>query len=345
MSLNPPTTNEWQQLYAAAAQIKALAPWEWMREDDVFGVQNPETGDLGFVSVMGALGEHHAVAVYLGAESLYRFWALHQAGPQMRPEAILEIPQLQASFEDRNTLTDKDRKVKKELGLKFRGRQAWPMFRSFRPGYLPWYIETDEARFLAIALEQLGDVAPRLRESPDMLATDDDEKYLVRVPTAAENGSAWRDEIRRVPTPKSPTLRIPMNEDALDYLAQLPLSKMTLEIDFFWTPIQVQEKRGERPSFAYNLMIVDSKSGFVLGTDVTTVADSSSLEDMYAQLPVRIVIKLDNAGFVPQQVNVQSPVVQQLVGLLGQELGFEVRLVNYLPMLEEAKAFLLDRFR
>ena len=53
------------------------------------------------------------------------------------PELFLRVPQLQASFEDRNELRDKDRQVIKELGLKFRGRQAWPMFRSYRTGLCP----------------------------------------------------------------------------------------------------------------------------------------------------------------------------------------------------------------
>lgn len=48
--------NEWRRLHEAAIQVKEIAPWEFMEETDVFGVQNPETGELGFVSVMGLLG-------------------------------------------------------------------------------------------------------------------------------------------------------------------------------------------------------------------------------------------------------------------------------------------------
>ncbi len=41
-----------------------------MTEGDVFGVQDPDTGELGFVSVMGMLGEHYAVSVYLGTRAV-----------------------------------------------------------------------------------------------------------------------------------------------------------------------------------------------------------------------------------------------------------------------------------
>ena len=59
---------------------------------------------------------------------------------------FLGVPQLQASFEDRSELHDKDRQVIKDLGLKFRGRQTWPLFRSYRAGFVPWHLDADEGR-------------------------------------------------------------------------------------------------------------------------------------------------------------------------------------------------------
>ncbi|MCC6568662.1 MAG: hypothetical protein IT315_05445, partial [Anaerolineales bacterium] len=50
-----PSLEEWRKLYDLMAQLKDLAPWEWMEEDDIFGIQMPETGELGFISVMGTL--------------------------------------------------------------------------------------------------------------------------------------------------------------------------------------------------------------------------------------------------------------------------------------------------
>jgi hypothetical protein len=53
-----PDIREWRGLHQAAVRVKEISPWEWMTEADIFGVQSPETGDLGFVSVLGMLGEH-----------------------------------------------------------------------------------------------------------------------------------------------------------------------------------------------------------------------------------------------------------------------------------------------
>jgi len=41
MTSNPPTQEEWKDLYEAARMFKELAPWKWMEDPDVFGVQEP----------------------------------------------------------------------------------------------------------------------------------------------------------------------------------------------------------------------------------------------------------------------------------------------------------------
>ena len=40
----------------------------------------------------------------------------------------------------------------KRLGLKFRGENAWPKFRSYRPGFAPWFLEKSETTTLNAAL-------------------------------------------------------------------------------------------------------------------------------------------------------------------------------------------------
>jgi hypothetical protein len=115
-----PTTEEWRRLYAAAGRVKEMAPWKWMMEDDVFGVRNPERDEIGFVSVMGAAGEHFAVGLYQGIDAFYDFRAFSEAemdeqADRMGAERVLEIPQLQASFEDRGRLEKEDRDTKSSI--------------------------------------------------------------------------------------------------------------------------------------------------------------------------------------------------------------------------------------
>jgi hypothetical protein len=40
---NEPSLKEWRTLYEAAIRVKKIAPWDWMDETDIFGVQNGKT--------------------------------------------------------------------------------------------------------------------------------------------------------------------------------------------------------------------------------------------------------------------------------------------------------------
>ena len=88
MNEDTPTLEQWQRLYAAAAEVKALAPWQWMHEGDLFAVEDPASGRIGFVSIMGAVGEHFAVAVYLGGEGLRGFIAIGNARNRVRNRIV-----------------------------------------------------------------------------------------------------------------------------------------------------------------------------------------------------------------------------------------------------------------
>lgn len=57
-----------------------------------------------------------------------------------------------------------DLQVVNRLNLKFRGRNAWPLFRSYRPGYHPWYLTSNEAKFLALALHLTMEVSLRFKK-------------------------------------------------------------------------------------------------------------------------------------------------------------------------------------
>ena len=243
-----PTLEEWRKLYQAAIRLKETAPWEWMYETDVFGVHNPETEELGFASVMGMFEQHFALALYIGPENLTRFWAMQESEDSENPEHLLETHQLQASFEDRSELTNQDRKVITQLGLHFRGRKSWPLFRSFRPGYFPWYVEAAEVRFLTHAVEQAVEVALRLKEDPDTLNTPADDCYLVRIPREEKNTLVWEDKtVTVLPADSTPT-PVPIDTEKLEELGRSLEAILLLKWTFFRFQ-HVLKRKAHGPSY------------------------------------------------------------------------------------------------
>jgi len=328
---NAPTMEEWKRLYELMEQVKQLAPWNYMFEDEIFGYEMPATSDLGFVSVMGNLGEHFAVAVYQGIKGLNGFLYVHEMGDEIEPESILQVPQLQASFEDREYLSAEERKIIKTLGLKFRGENAWPQFRGFRPNYFPWYIESDEAGMLICGLEQLLDVAPRFEKNPDILApTELDADYLLRV----RKDGHWQDTIWKNPgAKKDKPIDVQINVDDLAKLKRVMPGNFIIEFDLYKMDEPVQDKKNDRPYFPFMFMLADRDSGMILAVEL--MKPHPTLDAMMQQIPLKIINAL--TGFPPKEILVKDQSLRFLLTPLGEQAGFKVNKVARLSSIERAK--------
>jgi hypothetical protein len=348
MSEKSPTSDEWGRLYAITGRVKDLAPWKWMTEDNVFGVRNPERDEVGFVSVMGAGGEHFAVALYQGAVALYDFFALSEAArdgtaDSVEAERVLEIPQLQASFEDRGRLEKEDRDTIKNLGLKFRGANSWPMFRNYAPGMFPWFLTSSEARFLTIALEQLLVVAPRVRDDEDVLSGEEADEFLVRVPRVENARLLWEDKIMRVPEPElKKAAPAPLDPQLLESLKKLPEVTNVIEIELTMLPMPAREKK-DRPFFPYLLMLVDASSGLILGNDM--LQPLPSLDAMRAEFPTKVAEYLLKLGVKPLKIAVRTERTAQALAPLAEELGIRIKMSPKLPGLDSAMEFMGRMYR
>jgi hypothetical protein len=341
MMKNAPSLEEWRELYKAAIQVKEITPWKWMEETDIFGVQHPETDELGFVSVMGMLGEYYAIAVYRGSKGLNGFWRFQEAGHLASPEDLLEVPQLQVSFANRDELQKEDYDTIKKLKLKFRGKSDWPLFRSHRPGFFPWFVEAEEALFLRYILEQTVEVALRFKDNPLLLEPPNEESYFVRVPHRENERLTWEDRILQAPPPEPQTIPITMDLQMLDALKSIPQSKHKIESDFFMFPLPTREK-DDRPFFPYVLLMVDAQSGMILGTEM--LQPQPSLEAMWGLIPGNIVAQLARVGIRPQEIKVRSDLLLQLLQPVAKEVGFKLTQSRKLKNLDAAKESLFQHF-
>lgn len=326
--------DELRRLYDLAAAFKAQAPWTYMLEHEIFGVRNPETGEIGWISVMGHLGEHLALAVYPGSESLFGFIRLSSGEISDVPTYLFEIRQLQVSWEDREDLHRQDLEAIKALGLKFRGRQAWPMFRSFVPGHMPWFVTSEEARFLAVALEQGLEVTRRLASDKGILRPTREGYYLVRTLTA----QGWTDT-RFSPVPPSPPPPPPVDRQRLAAMRQKhPLAPITVQVDIFPVPGYIQEAPDQRPYLGYAVLVVEASSGAVLGADV--MAPKPDLAAMWETVPSKLLDILGRYTGLPSQVTVREKRFRQLLAPVVTGWGGQIKTARRLPALDHARSAL-----
>ena len=307
---------------------------------------------------MGNVGEYEAVGVYPGAEGIYGFIDF-QLDPSASPDRLIEIPQIQLSFSESKFLEKRDRALLKGVGLKFTGTK--PLFRSYRPGFLPWFITLKEARLLIHALSQTLGMTKRFAEQSITFPSNADsggdgetEPFLVRVSrqedtshkegtsrkdvteprkASSPSGLVWEDQIKRIPRPTRPPIEIRINGGLLADLKSLPLSAMQLEADLFIGPAMIGKPQ-ERPLALYMLMLADRGSRLIFGLEALTA--EHSLNTMYASVPEKVVELFWRAKVLPKQIIVRSVLLLNLLEPLEKELEIQLRCANKLPSIDKA---------
>lgn len=327
MKQDQPTLQEWRALYEAAVEFRKIEPWRWMEDSDIFGVQDPRSGEIGYCCVMGALGEVFAMAVYLGTKGLngYRLIQKGTVKPG-NPDSLFIQNCLMASFEDREFIEKEDRAIMKALGLKFRGSNEWPLFRSYRPGYFPWFLDRDEVLFLTIALQQALDVCARYKADRKTLKPPRRNHYLVRV-----QETVWRDEWKEpVPAESEPIESKPVDELRVQRIRKRVMPVQAVwEIDFFHTPIPVAE--GGRPFFPYAMMICDHDSGFVYDVYL------SSPGKYIAEFPAVFLSSIEKNGIIPLEILIRKKEAADLLTPYAVALDIKISSAKRLNTIDKAR--------
>lgn len=320
-----PSIAEWRRLYAAAQAFREQAPWVRLTDTDLFAVEG-QAGQVAYCSTMGAGGMEYGLIAYRGAPGLLAY-SLVVDDALDDDEALLIQDCLSFILADRQHLDASDRAVHAALGLKFRGRGAWPLFRGYRPNLVPAHLPAGEADFLATCLEQACFVANAVAERS--LVLDRPGKILVR--RQSPDGS-W-ETAAATPPPA-------MVEASFDEVRARRLRGECEQVPQQWEVrmLALSTIDGERdqPGFWGRLLLcVDEQSGYVFIGDV--LEPGTSVQDAFFAV-------VERAGVYPEGLRLTSALLEQQLSPLSAALGVRVQRVSKLPSLEEASAVLQGGF-
>jgi hypothetical protein len=264
MKMTERERTEWVGLFQAAVLFAREAFWDRFEDNQLFGVADPVSGEIGYAAIMGYLGEVFGLAVYFGDEGFAYYQKVQstEIGPE-DPRALFENRSLVVSFEDRKDLASADRCLIKELGLQFRGKKSWPVFRSLRPGFYPWNLDLLEVRFLQQVLEQVTSMARSMVLTPGKVPSSGLGEVWVRVPEGENTHLTWKDTVikPKPPAAKPVPLLLP-DPDVIEILKKdcCP-NKNAVLLDWMFLGVPAQENK-ERPYFPFALLLVNS-SGLI----------------------------------------------------------------------------------
>lgn len=331
--MTEPSTREWRDLHEAFKEYCKARPWQWLADDDLVVIEHPSMGYKGYCAAMGNAGIEYGLAVYLGDEGLASYLSLMTG--EVDPESPGDVDwmrSLSAMLVDREDLNSRERDVIRDLGLRYRGRGRWPLFRSMVPGHVPWHLDSDEAVFLTVALRNIQDVAIRVSRGELDLYSEDEPG--LRLSLAFRDGE-WRDhwEILRPPRP-SAAPGYPDSE-RLERVARSHANRIgTWELSKFYLHTAFQDNKEDRPYFPTVVLVVDEESSFVVGTKMLGKGPSALDQQEI------LVDTLEEAPSLPSEIVADSTITARLVESIAAALDIELS-VGPTPMLDEAKASLM----
>ena len=333
--IDQPTNEEWNSLYMVAQDFKKFACWEWMYDNDIFGVQDPESGEIAYCCIMGNAGEHFAIAGYLEAEGLDGILKLlsGEIDPS-DPDNMYLQKCLMCSLEDRAVLTPEDFKVIKDLGLKFRGRNAWPVFRHHKPGLFPWFLTGQQCRFLTHIITQALDVSSRCIKDKQILEHRTLYSYLIRSAKKDKTGElVWEDQYKEI-EPYSPAF-VSFNirdEMRVRRLASIkPDSRLVFEVDTFFTPSPIKEKG--RPYYPKVCMLLDHGSSMIISFEML-----SNLKKEGHRCIEMLAGFIEKNGVKPSRLLVARDETYYLYIDVCRQLGIKLEKVKYLKLVEQMRS-------
>ena len=226
-------------------------------------VNDPLGHFKGYCVALGDGGIAYGLGVYLGDRGLLNYLATMTSEDEpYGVEALERSLALSAVLGDREELGNEEWKAMRDLGLRYRGRGRWLIFRSAIPGHWPWYVNADEARFLTIALDNVRDVAERIGQG--ML-----DLYAGRAPsevlTQSLRDGVWRDEWEPLRPPVLPVEDHRADTERLRSISRsTPIGSAVWEVTASYIPTGAQDGRGTRPYLPTLVMVVEGNSGLIL---------------------------------------------------------------------------------
>ncbi len=330
MLLNNISENEWERLFEVMIKFRDKKCWNWLADNMIFGVENIETGETGYCSVMGNSGISYGLAVYRGPEGIKALQELMSGKGE--EDLSFSYNTLLAMLMDREELDKVDYNLIRSLNLRFRGKNNWPAFRSHTPNYYPEFLKRSELRFLTTVLEQVLIVAEKVKGNIEKYFFND--KYYIRVPEEKKDGEiVWKGEFR---SPEIFAEEKPQTLEVDDFTLRkiknnYQKTNRILLIDRNSLPQPVKEKEDERPYFPYVIFFVDYQSEFILHFNMVHPANLNN------QVVEELIRVIEDNELLPGEIIVSKNDIFNKLKLVCERLDINLSLKRNLPLLEEMK--------
>lgn len=282
------------RMYELAFRFKEKKLWNQVSSDELFAVTLSD-GEIGYCSILGELGEHTALALYVGKESLAGYALLQDVEMEDLREDELLIGEvaatqncIQCSFEKKYFLSNAEvlevQQYAKAHHIALRGKNAFPQFVKYQPGRYPWHYDSalDEQR-ICEALSAgiyLYELLQHRTKTEIGLCSIEKERILLL---------SYQDGRWIVGDTPVPEITVTYPEPAFtDDLKATRIKKKTKtevwECGTMWLPAPFQKdgEEDEAPIVPFALVSVNQRTGMVMQVLISDGEVVSNITDEFA---------------------------------------------------------------
>ena len=327
-----------KKLYPLAFELQKMAPWEFMYERELFGIQVPGSDEPWFASVMGSTGEFLAVSLYEGVEAAHQFLRIQEDPVESDPMDIMLIPHLMVSFEQPHYMETEDIDRLKALGYSVRNKSRLPVFKEIVPGCIHILPEADKLAQLEPLLKQVLNVADRVgkQEFAWVEHVPAGMNGLVRVPDGRTK-SGWRDDYKDFEL-KPPPAVTPLSKKKLKLFNQLPTNNMVLQVGMVLVPSPIGDKHP--PYFPFLLLLVEKESGYVLTPEMMT--PHPGVKEMFARSGEKLIEYLTKQKIHPARIEYRSGRLEPILKATFKHTSVTLSKVQWMPAFDDAAESMIN---
>jgi len=322
----------WPETLELAKEYYREKPWEYLGDEQLFAIHEPVTDKILYCSILGNAQELYGLAVYIDFDGLTTLFNILSGEHYQGFDILQGQRSLLLSFEDRNDLEKEEYDLIKTYDIPFRGKKAWPSFRSFKPGFYPWFMDNEEAYLLLVALEETLKIVEEVKggvELPHLIA---DDGILIRVPKIEkdyyyfENSFIGLDELLSL-KPKVELEICELDIRRLKKIKKIVPIEMEYIITYVDMPIEGEGEDG-RPFFPIIIIAADHESGQIIHHDMKpTMSDVSKVQTEFIEL-------IKKMGGLPSTILTNNQTALKIEPV-AEALGIHIEILTELPVVDE----------
>lgn len=338
----PNNTKNWNLFYQLAEQLFVLEPWEWMFDVDLFGVQDLESGQIGYCGFLGAGNGVKGFALFRGSSGLFSFERLIEQNPEtLQFLESYQLDGLMLTFQEVELLGKEELDFLRKTGYEFSGKPIVPILKDHVPGMMPWkVVEESMVERMVLSLEQALLLGSRFKDNPDLL--DDTAghpgRILVKIPQIENDKLVWSEAwltepnlLAEVYTRKGNDLFLRSRCSGMPTLQD----DWVADVFYFPQPVKIDQERPYLPQMV--LLISSSRREIIASSKYQPGELDMGIDKLFVEVA-------EKEGGLPHALITNRPESYGYWLPVAQALGIEIQLRTDEMIIDDLKGNVFSSF-